>query len=121
MSTRWSSVIAALAAVGLVGAAGCGDSSGHGACDLYANLGSTTMELNGPLEPPMRLNVESCRRDADVCQPLCDLLMQRHEIYDAQISCEVSFHGDDVSVKVVHVDLSDCLEELPLPAPDFER
>lgn len=102
----------AAAALALALAAGCGIEGQEieESCHLYDSLGSLQVTFAEPLEPPMRLTIEQCRRDTETCEALCGVAMQMRDAHGEQLDCDVRVRGNIVEVSVTHVNLSGCVE-----------
>ena len=82
----------ALAAIVLAGLpAGCElDGDGDPCVDTHFRRFTFTL----PADPPLTLRAESCRQDADACLALCELALQRADIWTPPSECVVEFTGD---------------------------
>lgn len=90
-----SVVIAGLPAMG-----GCFDGDGNPFERDCTDEVTRDLLLQGPHDPELELKIESCRMDADACQELCVLAMQRAGIGSYPETCKVGFSGDDVALEV---------------------
>src|SRR3954469_26027540 len=90
-------------ATALLAASACAEDAPVKSFECFLHLDRTLKPAAMPgNDPPLRMQIESCRVDVDACDSLCNLAMKRAVSGAITEHCAVTFEGGNVIMQIAY-------------------